>query len=137
MIVLAILATVAGIGLTRYQSSIKIARGSVVEKELRDIHAEIWFYEQRVGSLPATLDDLGMGPLVDPWGNPYQYLSFDGIKGKGKKRKDRFVVPINTYFDLYSMGPDGKSAIPLTAKASRDDIIVANDGDYVGPARNY
>ena len=44
------------------------------------------------------------------------------------------MVPINTYFDLYSMGPDGQSVSPLTAKVSRDDIIYAHDGEYIGPA---
>ena len=58
-------------------------------------------------------------------------------KGKGKMRKDRFLVPINSDFDLYSMGKDGKSSPPLTASASRDDIIRANDGAYVGPAEGY
>jgi general secretion pathway protein G len=52
-------------------------------------------------------------------------------------RKDRFLVPINTDYDLYSMGKDGRSSPPLTAKASRDDIIRANDGAYIGLASNY
>ena len=52
-------------------------------------------------------------------------------------RKDRFLVPINTNFDLYSMGPDGKSVPPLTAQASQDDIIWASDGEYIGPAAQY
>ena len=52
-------------------------------------------------------------------------------------RKDRFLVPINTYFDLYSTGEDGESVSPLTAKASQDDVIWANDGDFIGPASNY
>ena len=52
-------------------------------------------------------------------------------------RKDHNLVPLNTDFDLYSMGPDGESASPLTAKASRDDIIRANNGSYIGTATNY
>ena len=52
-------------------------------------------------------------------------------------RKDRFLIPINTSFDLYSMGKDGKSAAPLTAQASQDDVIWANDGSFVGLASQY
>ncbi len=52
-------------------------------------------------------------------------------------RKDRFLVPINCDYDLYSMGPDGETTAPLTAKKSRDDIIRANDGAYVGPASEF
>jgi general secretion pathway protein G len=46
-------------------------------------------------------------------------------------------VPINSDFDLYSLGKDGKSAGPLTALASRDDVILANDGRFVGLASDY
>jgi general secretion pathway protein G len=46
-------------------------------------------------------------------------------------------VPINTDFDLYSMGPDGRSAPPLTASDSRDDIVRANNGRFVGIAADY
>ena len=35
------------------------------------------------------------------------------------------------------MGKDGKSRTPLTAKASRDDIVRAGDGAYVGLASAY
>ena len=52
-------------------------------------------------------------------------------------RKNRFMVPINSDYDLYSMGKDGQSVSPLTAKASRDDIIRANDGQFIGLASNY
>lgn len=89
------------------------------------------------GVCPNTLTDVGYGSFNDPWGQPYQYLNFANTKGKGKMRKDRFLVPINTFFDLYSIGPDGQSSPPLTAKASQDDVIWANDGDYVGVAEQY
>jgi general secretion pathway protein G len=46
-------------------------------------------------------------------------------------------VPINSDFDLYSMGEDGKSSPPLTAKSSRDDIVRANNGAYYGYGRDY
>ena len=73
----------------------------------------------------------------DPWGNDYQYLNIAKEKGKGKLRKDKNLVPINSDFDLYSMGPDGSSVAPLTARASRDDIVRANDGGFVGLAGNF
>jgi general secretion pathway protein G len=55
----------------------------------------------------------------------------------GQARKDRFLVPINTDYDLYSMGPDGRSVAPLTANASRDDIIRASDGTFIGRACDF
>jgi general secretion pathway protein G len=56
------------------------------------------------------------------------------MKGNGQARKDRFLVPLNDDYDLYSMGKDGTSSPPLTAKVSQDDIIRANNGSYVGLA---
>ena len=55
----------------------------------------------------------------------------------GHPRKDRFLVPINTDFDLYSMGRDGQSVAPLTAAKSRDDVVRAANGAYIGLASNF
>ncbi len=52
-------------------------------------------------------------------------------------RKDRFLVPINSDFDLYSMGKDRESVAPLTAKKSHDDVVRANDGAFVGLASEF
>ncbi len=52
-------------------------------------------------------------------------------------RRDRFLVPINTYYDLYSVGKDGASVAPLTAGPSKDDIVRANDGGFIGLGRLY
>ncbi len=55
----------------------------------------------------------------------------------GQVRRDRFLVPINSDFDLYSIGKDGGSQAPFTAMDSRDDIVRANDGGYVGLASGF
>jgi general secretion pathway protein G len=60
-----------------------------------------------------------------------------GCVTPGQARKDRALVPINTRFDLYSLGKDGRSAAPLTAADSQDDIVRANDGAFIGLARDY
>ena len=52
-------------------------------------------------------------------------------------RKDRFLVPLNTDYDLYSMGKDGESTAPLTARQSRDDIIRADNGGFIGLASEF
>ncbi len=71
-----------------------------------------------------------------PWGNPYEFADYNTIP-PGQRRKDKNLVPINSDYDLYSMGKDGQSVAPLTAAKSRDDIIRANDGLYIGLAENY
>lgn len=52
-------------------------------------------------------------------------------------RKDRFLHPINSDYDLYSVGKDGETVIPLTARPSHDDVIRANDGSFVGLAVEF
>ena len=86
--------------------------------------------------LPADLAEIGKSAMLDPWGNPYQYVNHDTAPN-GHFRKDKNIVPINSDFDLYSSGKDGASHAPLTAQASRDDIIRANDGAFVGLASVY
>jgi general secretion pathway protein G len=75
---------------------------------------------------------------VDPWGNPYEYNKFPpGRRVPAGARRDRFLVPINTTYDLYSKGKDGDSAPPLTARRSQDDVVRANDGGFIGLAARY
>ncbi len=57
--------------------------------------------------------------------------------GVGGARKDRFLVPINSDFDIYSMGRDGQTIPPLTAPKSHDDILRASDGGFYGLAANF
>jgi len=52
-------------------------------------------------------------------------------------RKDRFLVPLNSDYDLYSEGKDGESMAPLSAPQSQDDVVRANDGAYIGLASQY
>jgi general secretion pathway protein G len=52
-------------------------------------------------------------------------------------RKDRFLVPLNTDFDLYSVGRDGESVPPLSAAKSRDDVVRAANGAFIGLASKF
>ena len=62
------------------------------------------------------------------------YQSFAAPQGLAKGPQP---VPINSSYDLFSQGKDGQSSPPLTASASRDDIVRANDGDFIGLASRY
>ena len=130
--------TLAAISVPRLQAAKESAKNARAIADIHTLGGQIIVYQITHDDLtPDSLDEIGYGDLKDPWGNPYQYLSFADTKGKGKMRKDRFLVPINSNFDLYSMGPDGESVSPLTAKASHDDIIWANDGAFVGKASDF
>jgi len=88
--------------------------------------------------IPASLEELGLEAPLDPWGRPYEYLNIRTAgPGKGALRKDGKLNPLNTDFDLYSIGKDGMSATPLSAEESRDDIVRANNGAFIGLGEDY
>jgi general secretion pathway protein G len=136
-IVLAIIGVVAGIAIPRYvdyRERIKVAQAIA---DIRMLSVLINNYQLDARAYPQNLASVGNANKLDPWGRPYVYLSLHDPKTKGMARKNKNLVPINSDFDLYSIGNDGDSRGPLTAKASRDDVIRANDGRFVGLASDY
>lgn len=88
--------------------------------------------------IPDSLDELAVDIPLDPWGRPYAFLNIRAVvPGKAAFRKDGKLNPLNSDFDLYSRGRDGDSKGPLSAKASRDDIVRANDGAFIGLGEDY
>jgi general secretion pathway protein G len=137
LITATILAVIAAIGVVGYRGYVETSRVNIAINQITEMGIAISDYGLDHAVFPASLADLNLDKMLDPWGNPYQYLNIAANPGNGKVRKDHNLVPLNTDFDLYSMGPDGKSVSPLTAKASRDDIIRANNGSYIGKATDY
>ena len=45
--------------------------------------------------------------------------------------------PVNSDYDLYSMGSDGRTQAQFNAKFGRDDIVRARDGAYLSIAEDY
>jgi general secretion pathway protein G len=132
--VVAVLAAIAVPSYTGWKSK------ALVKKATEDILALQVVIDQHfadTGAWPADLAAIGRNGLSDPWGNPYQYLALNTPRSRGHARKDHSLVPLNSDYDLYSMGPDGDSVPPLTGRKSRDDILRANNGRFVGPASSY
>ena len=136
------LAVVAAAGLIVVSFAIPAFHGYVersrVARAVSDIGTmslKLYRWQQRTHALPATLAEAGLGG-VDPWGRPYLYLRAAGAS-TARLRKDENLVPLNTDFDLYSLGPDGVSAPALLAAPSLDDVVRAADGAYIGLAANY
>ncbi len=137
LIVMAIMVTLAAMGIPAFGDALNNAYVGRAIGDIRTLQTEITRYEVQLGKLPDLLQDVGVTDLLDPWGNPYEYLNFDNVQGQGQKRKDKFQVPLNSTYDLYSKGKDGKSTSALTANSSKDDIVRANDGAYVGLGSQY
>lgn len=132
----AIIGTLAAIAVPQYHSYVERTRIIRAAKEIRTLEIDIATYLAGTHTLPPSLANIGRANLEDPWGNRYQYLIVSGAR-RGDLRKDRFLVPINSDYDLYSMGPDGRTQAPLSSRSGRDDIVRANDGAYVGSAFKY
>ncbi len=136
MVVVAIIGTLAAIAIpsfVSYQERVLNVRTIV---ELRMIEKVVISFLLVDNRLPLNLEETGLGGMEDPWGNPYVYVPSDSVP-LGKRRSKKGIVPVNTDFDLYSMGKDGDSKRPFTANASQDDIVRANNGEYFGLAANY
>jgi general secretion pathway protein G len=137
LLAMAAVAVLAAIGIPSYSSYVDRVKVAQAEVDIVQIEGAIVQYQADKRSLPNALTDLNNVNLTDPWGNPYQYLNL-GVNGaKSQARKDESLVPINSDYDLYSMGKDGLSVPPLTAKPSQDDVVRGRNGDFVGLAANF
>jgi general secretion pathway protein G len=137
-IALAILGVLGALSLNQYLSYIERVRVARAVIELKDITAQLDPIAFEGGTLPTTLAAIGLGGRKDPWGRPYVYLRIQGNPiGFMRSRKDQFLVPLNTDYDLYSQGKDGLSQASITNKFSLDDVLRANDGAFLGLAAKY
>jgi general secretion pathway protein G len=136
LIILALIAILATIAVVVYGNITERTRIARAMADIVTIDSEISTFEMMNERLPNDLSEINRANFLDPWGNPYVYLNF-AVSGNGLCRKDYALHPLNTEYDLYSKGKDGQSQPPLTASQSRDDIIRANDGQYVGLASDY
>jgi len=118
-----------------------IERGKVSQavSDLAEMSKAVHVYEKTHGALPESLDEVTAynGPRSDPWGYAYQYFNLRTAHGNGQARQDKILRPLNSDFDLYSIGPDGLTLPSLAKPESRDDIVRARDGAFVGPASEF
>ena len=139
---MAIVTVLTAIGIPTYRGYIDkkninnaILKINAIQVCIERFYTTDFKYPDTIDDIATCLPDKGL----DPWGKPYQYLNIiDGGPGiKGKVRKDHKLNPINTNYDLYSMGKDGVSKTQVSNKDSLDDIIIARDGGFIGLAADF
>jgi general secretion pathway protein G len=135
MAVLAVVVILGAFAIPAFNGYVERSRLTRAISDIGTISLHLYRWQLNTQSFPATLVDAGIN-LTDPWGRPYEYTRVEGTP-QNQLRKDHNLHPINTDFDLYSVGRDGRTRKPLTAQDSRDDIIRANNGSYIGLAANY
>ena len=137
VIVLAIGGILIAITIPAVQEYVEKSRRTQAILDLKDMSEAIRKIDKTTGALPASLAAAGYANKVDPWGNAYQYYDLRDSVGNGMARKDKRLAPLNSDFDLYSMGPDGQSQASLGNAVSRDDIVRARDGAFIGTAQDF
>jgi general secretion pathway protein G len=137
MLTVLIVMVLAVIGVASYSNYRERIRVSQAVTDISAMSAQIKHYMVDNSGPPASLAEIGLGNRIDPWGRPYFYLDLTTQKGKGKSRRDKKLNPLNSDFDLYSAGKDGLTQTQLTAHNSRDDVIRARDGKFIGLASDF
>ena len=136
LFVLIIIGTVASIATPRLSGLVDDARSAAAIGDLDAMHNDLVSYLAQHDSLPPSLATICWAEHRDPWNQPYMYLNFAGAI-PGNARVDQFGVPLNTGFDIYSLGKDGSSSPSIMTQASQDDILIGDDGGFIGLATRY
>lgn len=136
-IVLAIAGILIAMAVPRLNSYIDRNRVAQAVVDINEMSAKIRQYEVSHAALPATLADVGFDTRVDPWNQPYEYVNLRTAPASVKARKDKNLKPLNSDYDLYSDGADGLTAASLNNAVSRDDVIRARDGAFIGTAADF
>lgn len=138
-ITLAIIGALSAIALPMYSRYLLRAKNYDATVQIASIATLLKIYWEDNRQFPASLSVVSNPVPIDPWGHPYQYLAIDinPAPNRGAMRKDKNMNPLNSDFDLYSMGPDGRTVKPLTGAHARDDIVRANNGSFIGVATDH
>jgi general secretion pathway protein G len=137
LIAIAIVGVLTTIGIQSYANYRERMRVNQAEMEISVMSVVIMAYIQDASSPPDSLAQVSAAGKLDPWGRPYEYYNLTAKKGNGQARKDKNLNPLNSDFDLYSVGKDGMTSSSLMVKTSRDDVIRASDGRFIGLAKDF
>ena len=140
LIAVAIIAILVGVALPTYSSYQERIRVATAIAVITEVSQKLQVYNLgHSDSYPPSLESIGF-TREDPWGNAYLYMDLRNFiengngAETGKPRKDGLLKPLNTDYDLFSMGPDGDYKTPLSAAVLRDEIVRDYDGACVGIA---
>jgi len=134
-VAIGVVALVASVAVPSVDAYLNRGKAAHAIGDIGTISIQLYRWQSNTRKFPETLAEAGLSGFVDPWGNPYQYVNVATAK-PGAVRRDRNGTPINSDFDLYSLGPDGHTEARLGEGNARDDIVRANNGQFVGAAED-
>ncbi|HOY70967.1 MAG TPA: prepilin-type N-terminal cleavage/methylation domain-containing protein [Methylotenera sp.] len=136
MITVAIIGILAAIAIPAYKDYTEKAKisGAVSDIAAMGTIIEQFFQENR--RYPDSLAEVNLDTKRDPWDQPYVYLNLTG-PGNGGARKDHALNPINTYFDLYSIGSSHDTHVQVSHARSKEDVIWGRDGKFINVGAKF
>ncbi|WP_455221545.1 type IV pilin protein [Kaarinaea lacus] len=137
LIVIAILGILISIAIPGYENYRDKEDYTQAKTDILEIQGIIDRFYVEHNRFPENLLEIKQHIRRDPWGNAYYYTNITTVANKGSVRKDKNLTPVNSDYDLYSAGKDGRTSLPFTAKAALDDIVRCNNGSYIGFAKDY
>lgn len=136
ILMVGIIGVLSAIAIPLYADYVERARVAMAIEDIGAMTPIITQYYEDNREYPNSLAEVGLGAKLDPWEKPYAYLNLNK-HGNGGARRDKNLNPLNSDFDLYSTGKDGKTKLPISQKDSLDDILRANDGRFLDLASKY
>ncbi len=136
MMALAIIGILSGIAIPSYTSYRDKVNNAQAIADIKNIDLVILKFYTEYNRYPVSLNEIGKGGMRDPWDRPYEYLDCSSVKGKGKLRKSPDSNPLNTDYDLYSVGKDGRTTMQVNGAKAHDDLLRAFNGQFVGCAED-
>ncbi len=141
MMAVGLIGILSAIAVPSYQRYMERAKVSEAVQAMGGIQLQIERFRTRNMRLPATLAEattaLPESVLTDPWGRPYVYYNYADGATPDPTRRDQNLKPLNTDYDLYSVGKDGETNKQLNNAASQDDVVRALDGSFIGYAKDF
>lgn len=156
LIVVAIIGLLAAVAMNKLTRAIYQAKISRAVADIRTFHDAMemfamdrhiegplydpsWQSSNNTTYYPPTLQDLVPNYMheipIDPWGYEYHYINFD-VTSNGM-RKDGPIVPLNTKYDLFSIGPNGEWDEDINTVKSSDDVLFGADGEFIGSCERW
>ena len=137
MLVVALVAVLSAIAVPAYRSYAERALVATAVQDTGDIASRLERFRTIRQRLPDSLAEVDGAARLDPWGRNYVYYNYAAGESPDPTRRDRNLKPLNTDYDLYSVGKDGLTHKQINHRTSEDDVVRALDGSFVGLGKSF
>lgn len=137
MITIAIISIIAAIAIPSYADFIRKGKEADAMTIVRNIEGDVEAFFAKNNYFPEP-NELYTTMPTDPWGQPMIYLPLDGYPAYlSFARVDQSMTPLNSDYDVYSRGHDELTNKVISSDSAADDLVRANNGSFVGRAKEY